>query len=170
MATNGERGDPVRYGPTGQQSLIYVEFEGAEAVIRKIGRARGQLTVKSKKMGKEVGNIMVEELQKEAPKGKSGKLAKNIYSRIIEQPNGFTVEAISGMYYTKWVISGRGPVVPIHRQALRWETKSGEVVFAKYAGPTKPNPFHQRAWPKAEAKIYRKWGEVLEDVVAILEE
>ncbi len=166
----GPRGDPVRYGPTGQSTLLYAEFVGLKETQSKLSRARGQFVVKTTKVGEQIGKLVVGEIVREAPRGRSGKLGRNIYYRLSPAPNGFALEAISGMYYSGWVIGGRGPVYAKYRKALRFQLKSGEVLYRKSVGPAKANPFHERGWRRAEPKVYQKWGDGLTEIVSVLEE
>jgi len=166
----GVRGEPVRYGATGQATLLYAEMTGVEEIQTRLRTMRRQLVATSNKVGEKVKDIAVREVRKEAPRGRTGKLAQNIYGRVTPAANGFGIEVISGMYYSHWVIAGRGPVYPVHRKALRWVTKGGQVVFAMRAGPAKANPFHERGWRKAEPLIRRAVGEDLTDLVAVLED
>lgn len=54
----------------------------------------------------------------------------------------------SGVYYWNYVNDGRGPVRPIHAKVLHWtDPKTGEDVFAMYAGPTAPQHIRENAMP-----------------------
>lgn len=54
----------------------------------------------------------------------------------------------NGVYYWNYVNDGRGPVRPINAKVLHWvDPKTGEDVFAMYAGPTAPQHIRENALP-----------------------
>jgi hypothetical protein len=44
--------------------------------------------------------------------------------------------------YFKWVLEGRGPVLPVNGKVLRWYDASGKAVFSKRAGPAPAHPVY----------------------------
>lgn len=48
--------------------------------------------------------------------------------------------------YTQYVFAGRREVRPVNRQALRWVTKAGVVVFAKRSRAVPPNRWTLRVF------------------------
>jgi len=159
---------------TGQTSLIFAEIENLEPVVRRLQMFRGDWRTRSLRAAEKISDLIVEEMRAEAPIGLSGKLRQNIVRRIHPRGDGFVVEVVSGMFYTKWVIYGRGWVYPKRRKVLRWVSYQptyargraarpatpGPVVFARRAGPTQPNPFHLRGWERAEQKVIKEWGQL----------
>jgi len=68
-------------------------------------------------------------------------------SRLIKVTRKRT--SVAGYVYTRveyapWVHDGRGPIVPVRAQALRFVI-NGRVVFAKKVGPAKAQPFARNA-------------------------
>lgn len=84
------------------------------------------------------------EMEKRAPRGKTGHLAENI--RKIQLGPAMWAVAPMGVPYLPYVVYGTRPhmIYPRVAQALRWiDEESGEERFAKYVHHpgTRPNPF-----------------------------
>jgi hypothetical protein len=53
-----------------------------------------------------------------------------------------------GTYYWTYVNDGRGPVYPKNAKVLHWiDPKTGNDVFARYAGPSAPRHIREKALP-----------------------
>jgi hypothetical protein len=117
---------------------------------------------------KEIGQIVVGEMREEAPE-RTGKLKRGLFYRVLMVARagggGFVIDVSSNQYYAKWVVEGRGWVYPVRAQVLHWVDESGEDVFAMYARPTEPNPFHERGWKRARPKIETRWTTTAEGIV-----
>lgn len=146
--------------------LVYAEWEGLDKLLGRFGAveqaARKAMAVER------IGQAVEQAMQAEAPEGCTGNLRRGIKSTTTYLPGGFSVEVQSEAYYTRWVIAGRGWVYPVRARALHWVTCSGEDVFAMYARPTEPNPFHERAWSKVQGEIANRWAAYAESYVAAL--
>lgn len=108
--------------------------------------------------------LVADAVQDEAP-GVTGYLKSKIDWRIVYLA-GTTFESlvISGAFYTKWVLDGRGPVRPMRARALHWIDRGGADVFSMYSRATDPNPFHQRAWRNVRNDVKRRWQKYVNDV------
>jgi hypothetical protein len=56
--------------------------------------------------------------------------------------------------YVDWVIEGRKGFSAKNRRALKFKI-NGKTIFAKHVGPSKPNPFFDRAVPSIEGQMER---------------
>lgn len=67
--------------------------------------------------------------------------------RILSRdPGGKSIKVGTDEFYAAWIEYGRGPVKPISATVLHWVDKyTGKDVFAKFAGPTNPEPFMEPA-------------------------
>jgi hypothetical protein len=109
-------------------------------------------------VGRPVARIVEDSIRAEAPRGCTGNLKAGIRARVTSRyGDTVSIEATSEAYYTRWVIHGRGPVRPVRAKVLHWKTCSGEDVFAMYAGPVEPNPFHERGWRNAAGQVAQRW-------------
>lgn len=147
------------------QEFLSLEFEGLDALEQRLTKAGLLLTHPN---ADEIGKIVERYIAAEAPQGRTGKLAAGIRFRVQPLEGGFILELVSDAFYLKWILNGRGWVYPVRAKALRWETATGQVVYAKSARPTKPNPFPQRGWAKAQPVIYQKWQEAGLKVASVL--
>lgn len=147
--------------------FIDVDFESLDRVVNDFTVVRAEMARGHLRMADEIGGIAAEEIRKEAPEGKTGKLKKSIHHRVFilgRLGGGSAIHVVSRKKYTGWVIEGRGWVRPVKEQVLHWTTEGGEDVFSMYARPTKPNPFHERGWKNAEPAIRARWQQYADSI------
>jgi len=109
----------------------------------------------------DIGRIAADAIREEAPE-RSGALKRSVQHavRVVGRiGGGLSVRVVANRPYAGWVIEGRGVVRPVRARCLHWMTESGEDVFAMRAGPTKPNPFHERGWKRAYPSVRQRWNE-----------
>lgn len=78
--------------------------------------------------------------------------------RTRHQSSGGTVlrsVVYTDVQYVNYVIRGRGPVVPVRREFLRFRGRSGGWVFAKRVRPVPPNDFVQNGLIAAAGATHR---------------
>lgn len=110
-------------------------------------------------LGERISKQCEDVMKSVTPTGRTGNLKRSIYHRQ-EGPDTWFIG--TDIYYASWVENGRGAVRPKHttsrgrRGSLRWVDYNGdinsvhhgtpgEVIYARSAGPSKPNPFVGRA-------------------------
>lgn len=62
----------------------------------------------------------------------------------------FPARSPEGVEYAQIVFAGRGEVRPVRAKALRWVTKTGQVVYAQRSRPVPPN-----RWP---LRVFQQLG------------
>ncbi len=146
---------PMYYG---RQTTGFIDFKviGVAEAKRKFGKVMEGLP--NGRLG-EMRWLMreaVKYLREEAPK-RTGDLRKAMTYRILEHtPTMTRAGAFVGEdkgsgetppnRYVRWVLEGRGPIVPIHAKALRFELgpPGSGFIFRRRVGPAKANPFDRR--------------------------
>ena len=144
--------------------FLDIKIEGYRDVLGRFARATTEVTTARRDEMRTLGRRVMAALQDEAPV-RTGRLKKGIRFNTRESGREVTVRVTSEAWYTDLVIHGRGPVVAIHAKALRFEPgpPGSGFIFRKRVGPSKPNPFHRRAFAKlgdeprlAAARISRR--------------
>jgi len=142
--------------------FIRADFSDLERVGNRFQAVRMELANLGWKVADDIGRIAADAVREEAPLGRTGALKRTIHhvvAIVARLGGGFSVNVVSPQKYTGWVIEGRGVVRPVRARCLHWISKSGEDVFAMRAGPTEPDPFHERGWRRAEPLIRDRWTE-----------
>ena len=163
---------PGRFGtihPTtgeGPGTIFRAELVGLDEMVERLDKAHTRLKT-PRGVAEAIAKIALYWTKRETPIGLTRKLERGLRYRLHPGVGSFLLEIVSDQDYAKYVIFGRGPVRPIRAKALRWVTKGGKVVFAKYAKPSKPNDFPARGWQAARPDIVRQWGDWLQGITEI---
>lgn len=130
------------------EKLLDIEVLGLRDMQGRFAKIAGNQGLKKirREEFKNLGKKSVKLLRAEAPV-RTGDLRKGITFKTIEKGNETDLKITSKMFYTKWVLKGRGPVFAKTAKALRFEPgpPGSGFIFRKSVGPAKPNPFVDRA-------------------------
>ena len=126
---------------------VVIDTHGLE---KKLLAKGDQLQSKIQQMHRLMLTDAQRDVQKEAPR-RTGRLKSAVQYKL--GGNSGQIFINKGIApYCDWVIDGRGPVHAIKAKALHFFI-NGQEFFRTSVGPSKPNPFVDKAVPEVEQQI-----------------
>ncbi len=144
--------------------FLEITIEGQRDLLGRFDRATKEVRLARRDEMRGMGQRVVAALRAEAPV-RTGRLRKGIRFNTRESGSELEMHVTSEAFYTPMVIYGRKGFGPKHAKALRFEPgpPGSGFIFRKWVGPSKPNPFHRRAFAvlgdepgRTAAKISRR--------------
>lgn len=127
-------------------------FKVRERGVKQLFSTRGEVA----KFNQGVARNVQRQIKKRTPVD-TGRLRASW--RLKHRPAGADLQLVSTIYtdvnYVNYVIRGRGPVVPVRRQFLRFRGRSGDWVYAKRVRGVPPNAFVQNGLVAGASATHR---------------
>ncbi len=143
--------------------MISIELTGTEAMIRGLQDAPARVQHQVATLLEKTAHVIQRKAYQLAPVGKylGGRLRQSIQVHVISR-DPVHIEVGPNVSYAKYIEFGRGWVFPVYKKALRWETRGGKAVFARWARPAAAQPFMRPAINAGLGRMALQLNEVME--------
>lgn len=133
---------------------IEIDWVGFNELARDFREAPRRLQMNMRAAMNEIGRLILNAARANI-NNRTGALSASGSMLVTAGGTLFSVVIRFTAKHAEWIEFGRGPVAPVSRRFLRWTSRSGEIVFARRAGPAPAQLFLERAFMAHQGSIDR---------------